>query len=131
VLSKAPEYSVILDAPSSVLRDAEPVSEDDCGDLPELATEIYTLGLCGGAGHGPFQIRKGIVSTAEEGLICVSAFTFHTNSGGLVWEAASGKLVGTIQIAYTNKVKRDGEYLETTEDLTGAAPVADWTQVIW
>jgi len=132
VLSTAPDYSTILDAPQIDLTDSEPISQDECGDIPELATEIYTLGFCGGSGHGLFQVRKGIVSTGGKGLICVSTFTVQANSGGPIWEAASGKLVGTIQTGYmATMITDDGEELNTNEDLTGAAPVADWTQVIW
>jgi hypothetical protein len=127
LLSTAPKHSVILDAPSSVLRDADPVSEDECGEPPELATDAYTLGFCSWIGHrfcswlgqGPAQIRKDIVPTTDERLICVNTLTTGGNSGGAVWEAESGRLIGTIQMSHTN------------EDLTAAAPVADWTQVIW
>jgi len=133
LLSTAPKHSVILNAPRSLLleRDIEPVSEDECADPPPMGTEVFVLGISGPVGEGFTQIRRGIVSTTKDDFFCADTFVVQGTSGGAVWKAESGKLCGTVERYYMTILFYGGEEFETTQNLTGAAPVADWTQVIW
>jgi len=134
LLSNAPKHSVILDVPRSVrlLEDVEPISEDECKPPPEQAAEVFMLGFSGPRGEGSTQVRQAIVSTTNDDFICLDSFTVQGTSGGPVWEAASGRLIGTIEMLYKTTVVWDDETVfETPQGLTGAAPVEDWTQVIW
>jgi hypothetical protein len=134
LLSNAPKHSVILDVPRTVrlLEDIEPISEDECKERPDPGVEVFMIGFPGSRGKGFTQVRQGIVSTIKDDFFCVDFFVVQGTSGSPVWEAASGKLIGTIEMLYRTTVMwDDGVVFQTPENLTGTAPAVDWTQVIW
>ena len=128
VVSNAPEHSILLE-PVSEVEIGSPITPGECQMGVSLGAPVFTLGFSGWTGVGVGQIRHGVVSTADENLslYCVDAFTVQCNSGGPVWLAKSGRLIGTVQRGYTTSVRRDQkDDLEVQQSLTGFAPCEDF-----
>jgi len=100
----------------------------ECNPDIQIGAPVFTMGFSGWGGQGMCQMRHAIVSTRDEerGLICVDTLTTQCNSGGPVWLAETGELIGTIQRGYTTTVRRKGKEVDTTQSLTGVASYKDF-----